>query len=177
MKLWINPFLNTFYEWGLDKYWIDKLSFIKFLDHGNDKGEQVAEIEEYIKEKVPEWYWEHGFSWWIESIYHDEILKCWEEDEPFVKEGQNEFIANIIDTSMKGYEEYPEYLKGDDGMMLELYPHWGASSHPYAKLIQVGDEWFNSLYFTAVKGKSWCDISSEYNFINWVNRNPMEVKE
>ena len=45
MLLWINPFLDDFYRWGKDRYWSDKLSFIKYLDSG--KAGMPQNDEEY----------------------------------------------------------------------------------------------------------------------------------
>ena len=102
-KFWINPFLDNFYEWGVGKYWEDKLSFLKFLDETLESPREGSysrgsstimpvKVKEYIKEKVPEWYWKNGFSMNIgqgvdgeENSYYDSILKAWESGEPFRK--------------------------------------------------------------------------------------------
>jgi hypothetical protein len=194
MKLWINPFLNTLYEWGLDKYWNDKLSFIRYLDDAGDHrtGKMEGDIEDYIKEKVPEWYWRDGFAWWIGTGFYDEIYNAWESGEPFKigssdehKDEEERRRRRRVGRRMyrRGdYEGYPEYLKNTEGLVMEVYPHQQGSGspedgYPYVKLINVSGGWFNSLYFTSVKGESWCGISSKPIFINWINRNPMEVKE
>jgi hypothetical protein len=175
MTLWINPFLDVFYKWGLDEYWNDKHSFITFLDmtlpNNLDKN-----FKEYIKENVPEWYWGDGWSMNIGGAKYEDILKCWEEDTPFqwppVLGG-----GYISDWSKerpndRRYEKYPKYLK-DNNMMLSVYP---STSH-HIRLVEIGGTWMNSLYFTTERGKSWCNISLKPIFINWINRNPMEVKE
>ena len=194
-KLWINPFLDTFYEWGLGKYWEDKLSFLKFLDNG-DSGFGVDiddKMEEYIKEKVPEWYWKNGFDMRIGQggvvgdLYYDDLLLAWESGEPFRDGLQDEwtFYSDVGGRNARYYIGYPEYLK-IDGHMLSLYSLDG----PYIKIIRLyglepegvlddigrGVWFYNSLFFTTEKGKSWCDVSPTSKFLNWLNENPLEVK-
>lgn len=184
-KLWINPFLDTFYEWGLGKYWKDKLSFLKFLDLTENI---PVEMEEYIKEKVPEWYWKGGFSMHIGQSYYDGVLKAWESGEPFkinianvrgeVEDEWNFGYSekNVLDISnAQDYIGYPEYLKSG-GDILNLYPHGGS----YVKMVFLmagrTKYLFNSLLFTTEKGKSWCDMSSISKFLNW-RINPLEGKQ
>ncbi len=198
-KLWINPFLDTFYKWGLGKYWEDKLSFLKFLDNGDRYlGFGVDDkMEEYIKEKVPEWYWKNGFDMRIGQggvvgdLYYDTLLLAWESGEPF-RVGLHDEWTFYPDVAARGgdgtynpnlqyYIGYPEYLKRD-GNMLSLYSLDG----PYIKIIRLyglepeiskGMWFYNSLFFTTEKGKSWCDVSSTSKFLNWMNENPFEVKQ
>jgi len=196
MKLWINPFLNTFYEWGLDKYWHGKFEFIKYLDEAGDSrtGKMEGDIEDYIKEHTPKWYWRNGFSWWVGTGYYDEIYNAWESGEPFKMGSSDEHMSyrgrdkslmrrEALRTRRGDYEGFPEYLKNTEGLVMEVYPHQTGESdmvegdYPYVKLINVSGSWFNSLYFTSVKGKSWCDVSDKPLFINWINRDPMEVEE
>jgi hypothetical protein len=172
MSLWINPFLDEFYNWGLGKYWYTKMEFIISLDTGFDYAGYTLDspggIHEYIMENVPKWYWEDGFSMDINGGFSSEILDAWQEDRPVL------YLPKLMRPDSPTHhpaEEYPKYLI-HDGEMLELYP-----PNKYVKLIQIKNRWVNSLYFTTKQGKSWCNILPKNNFINWISRNPMEVKE
>ena len=69
--LWVNPFLDEFYDWGVGVWWNSKEEFLVILDNPSNmkKGtfskamggnryddEFPQEIVKYLVERVPEWY-------------------------------------------------------------------------------------------------------------------------
>ena len=176
MNVWINPFLDVFYEWGLDTHWKSKESFLVFLDttHPNQLD---AEIEKYIKKNVPRWYWESGMSMDINGGAIDYLLECWEGDRLYVNLEGDELVNDTTkwnEGNKPGYNNYPEYLKINDEMM-RLFNSKNQGN--YVKLVKLKGNWKNSLLFTTKQGESWCNMSSGIKYLNWINRNPMEVKE
>tara|TARA_R110002096_G_scaffold41636_3_gene112568 strand:- start:449 stop:988 length:540 start_codon:yes stop_codon:yes gene_type:complete len=179
MTLWVNPFLDVFYDWGLERHWESKESFLVFLD---TTPYPIYEVEKYIKENVPEWYWEVGMSMKINGGGLDYFLECWEGDMQYLTldgDGNESFsVGNNAtqwhETNKPAYNNYPEYLKINDEMM-RLFNSKNQGN--YVKLVKLKGNWKNSLLFTTKQGESWCNMSSGIKYLNWINRNPMEVKE
>jgi len=198
--LWVNPFLDEFYEWGKGEWWNNKKEFLNFLDEpqkeiagGMVNDEYPQEIVKYLVERVPEWYFDglskdssgvplvkikhltiHGFS---TSGGEDipNFLSAWENNTPFT------YFANFYPEGSQwkrddrvweeSYKDYPAELKKEGGMLL-----CHAYYKTYVRLVDVQGVWWNALLFTAQKNKSWCK-SSKISFLNWTLTNPMEVKE
>jgi hypothetical protein len=72
--LWVNPFLDEFYDWGKGKWWNTKEQFISILDNPKNTTQELfydkssltpqgsyifpQEIMNYLVEKVPAWYFD-----------------------------------------------------------------------------------------------------------------------
>jgi len=69
--IWVNPFLDDFYDWGVGNWWDSKEQFLTILDTPNKAGSKLfddnstfidgyykfpQEIIEYLVGKVPDWY-------------------------------------------------------------------------------------------------------------------------
>ena len=107
----------------------------------------------------------------------DYLLECWEGDRLYVNLEGDELVNDTTkwnEGDKPGYNNYPEYLKINDEMIrLFNSKHQGK----YVKLINLDGNWKNSLLFTTKQGESWCNMSSGIKYLNWITRNPMEVKE
>jgi len=117
IELWINPFLDDFYEWGEGEYWNNKREFLGFLDTNpmaspyedlkiKENGDvyNAIRIKNYIKENVPSWYYSNSFAMAINGGNLDTILNCWINDKPVL-------INNVVYMSYDQEEDYPKELK------------------------------------------------------------------
>ncbi len=198
--LWVNPFLDEFYDWGKGKWWNTKKEFLAILDTALEPGTTVSnvshefpqEIINYLVEKVPEWYFDGlpkdssglvslklnhmAIGAFEASNGLAQFISAWENNTPFPLDEVNFFDKEYYDRRGselwdESYKDYPEELKKDNCMLVshEYYK-------TYVRLIELGGVWWNALLFTAEKNKSWCE-SSKISFLNWTQRNPMEVKD
>jgi len=201
MNLWINPFLDVFYEWGENKYWITKADFLDYLNYSwasrldwsseRPKGAEVdGAIQDYLKEMVPKWYYRFGFSMDIggklgmdiDPLFPD-ILECWEKDLPYrvdnrvTKYPESHYFTDLLQEKM--YEGYPNELMiesdvNNNKFFLDLY-NQNDQHNGWVQLIHINNTVLNSLYFTTQKGKSWCDVTPLPKFMNWIDENPFKV--
>ena len=206
--LWINPFLDVFYEWGRKQgYWETKRDVVIFLN-GNydpvytdlrgyrfdqepdfpklqklfayDEGKggdkvPIAPIREYLKENVPEWYYQKGWSMDIGGQIEG-VIEAWENPNhpelgPEYLHLNPEVMPDGIGPHSKEGIGYPKELMVGGDRFLNVY-----KGYEYVQLINIARTVLNSLYFTTVKGQSWCNVSSPSRFINWTEDPFEEVK-
>ena len=198
--LWINPFLDVFYEWGRKQgYWETKREVVIFLNgawalRSNDEPElfhlfqgninrhsstriPIKPIIDYLEENVPEWYYRHGHGWNVNIGGEiNEVIEAWENphyygfEKPILADDQSEAIIIEMESG------YPKELMVDGKYYLDTYP-----PSDYVQLLNINTKRgsktvLNSLYFTTVKGQSWCNVSSPSRFINWTEDPFEEVK-
>ena len=190
MKLYINPFLDVFYEWGRKQgYWETKREVVVFLNgrltrdfpkleklaaYDEEMGGScvpIAPIREYLEDNVPEWYYRKGWSMNIGGNIA-EVIDAWERNSSMNFTGRNP--SNLTLRETKGY---PKELMGRGESPLDLYV--GGTYVQLLNLRNISHSaviFLNSLYFTTVKGQSWCNVSSPSRFINWTEDPFEEVK-
>ena len=214
MKLYINPFLDVFYEWGRKQgYWVTRGQVIAFLN-GTPMNENWEELEiskdealavealytyppsnalayedysvpivpirDYLEENVPEWYYRHGWSMWIGG-HTEGLLGAWERDSPIPY--NPDVYAQWLDDRVLN-RDYPRELvlthDGSDGLghLTGKEVQMQLLEGSYVQIVSGAPfDMLNSLYFTTVKGQSWCNVSSPSRFINWTEGPFEEVKE
>ncbi|MBK65247.1 MAG: hypothetical protein CMB47_07000 [Euryarchaeota archaeon] len=202
--LWVNPFLDEFYEWGEGKWWNTKEEFLEMLDSplselGRIRGvesklsdEYPQEIVKYLVERVPEWYFnglpKDSSGVPLVKINHLSINGFYGSS---INRQYSTFVSAWENNTPFPYDEvdFSEWQIDEKGRVWEEsykdYPEELKNGKgvllchtyykSYVRLVDVQGVFWNALLFTAKKNKSWCK-SSKISYLNWTLRNPMEVK-
>jgi hypothetical protein len=205
--LWVNPFLDEFYEWGMGEWWNTKEEFLDMLDSPSSELESIRRVEsrlgdeypqeivKYLVERVPEWYFaglpKDSSGVPLVKIKHLSIngFHAYSNHDPY-----STFISAWENNTPFPYDDVDFYSEGREWKRTDRV--WEETYKDYPEELKNGEGMLlcHTYYKSYVRlvdvgGVFWNALlftaqknkswceSSKISFLNWTLRNPMEVKE